>query len=940
MGTFERVVSPRMVRRIIRHHRKIGGFGREAPHERGYVLPAAELDPDDRAELEAPSDGLVRLIADNADNARNRLELEVFAAWEDLRRRGRLPPSAIRERMERLGQAEIDEIRAVLRTQRRLLPPRPGESREGLTWSLFAAYWVELRTFDPEQLTYDLPNLAARHEEVDRLLAEDVPWRLPAAPAHVTAPLPAPPPPPPSAEILALGMRLDAAIGPSVQASPACLTPAPTLWSTLLVLADRRLRHDLRKACWDAERPFERGDVLRFVLSLGARPLVQPLPYVGPVRVLRHLARARARTHATELGDALDAAIARHEVALRDRLRPVVRAALEPAVKVASVVEEVALTKTIDELLDRLAAKGRLDFPTLRDGISRNHTKLSDLRAADVLTDPLLAADRALATSLAGVHRRGEVYRRVLHRASALAFGTPGGRFVTRFALIPAIGAYAVIEALQHTVGLVVHLHLLNPVVFVALALFILGLVNSATVRDLAGRAVTAVGHALRIVLSDLPRWLAARAFFKTVTWRRLWRWLIEPALLAAPLSLLVYLLLAALPPPLHLTLLFAPFVVAVILVNSALGLRLEEAMTDAIVRARRFISEDLLPGLFGWILAVFRALLDAFERALYAVDERLQLRAGTRRRHVVLLAFVAVPWRIVSYIARLYVNLSLEPKVNPVKHFPAVTIGHKLVVPLSLALATSLEPALGATAANTIATIVLFVVPGLFGFLTWELKENWRLYDRNRPSTLRPVVIGSHGETVLRLLRPGFHSGTLPKHFAKLRRAIRRTPGPARERQLAKLAAKRHHLEHDMRTFLERDLLALVVRANADTTLADLAVDHVALASNRIIVRFAQGETFTLEAPAGHIAGLFLPTPSEPIGQLMVAGLHRMAAVEFIREGLRKDGEAWTEGPDELIREPIATATVPILWSDWVAAWQAASRGARQTQPKAKRRA
>ena len=65
--------------------------------------------------------------------------------------------------------------------------------------------------------------------------------------------------------------------------------------------------------------------------------------------------------------------------------------------------------------------------------------------------------------------------------------------------------------------------------------------------------------------------------------------------------------------------------------------------------------------------------------------------------------------------------------------------------------------------------------MPGIFGFLVWEFRENWRLYAANRPKGLRPVPLGPHGETMPRLLRPGFHSGTLPKRFAKLRRAERR---------------------------------------------------------------------------------------------------------------------------------------------------------------------
>ena len=68
----------------------------------------------------------------------------------------------------------------------------------------------------------------------------------------------------------------------------------------------------------------------------------------------------------------------------------------------------------------------------------------------------------------------------------------------------------------------------------------------------------------------------------------------------------------------------------------------------------------------------------------------------------------------------------------------------------------------------------MIAAVPGAVGFLVWELKSNWDLYASNRPATLRPVLVGHHGETMGALLRPGFHSGTVPKLYARMRRALR----------------------------------------------------------------------------------------------------------------------------------------------------------------------
>ena len=46
----------------------------------------------------------------------------------------------------------------------------------------------------------------------------------------------------------------------------------------------------------------------------------------------------------------------------------------------------------------------------------------------------------------------------------------------------------------------------------------------------------------------------------------------------------------------------------------------------------------------------------------------------------------------------------------------------------------------------QAIATGLVSVTPGVFGFLVWELKENWRLYDSNRSLEFRPTIIGGHG--------------------------------------------------------------------------------------------------------------------------------------------------------------------------------------------------
>src|SRR5207248_10049289 len=99
---------------------------------------------------------------------------------------------------------------------------------------------------------------------------------------------------------------------------------------------------------------------------------------------------------------------------------------------------------------------------------------------------------------------------------------------------------------------------------------------------------------------------------------------------------------------------------------------------------------------------------------------------------------------------------------------------------------------------ANAVAGTIVWGIPGIFGFLVWELKENWKLYRANEAPTLSPVIVGSHGETMLRLMRPGFHSGTLPKLYAKLRRHERRHQEIRARRRLEEL----HHVEAAVKRF------------------------------------------------------------------------------------------------------------------------------------------
>ena len=591
---------------------------------------------------------------------------------------------------------------------------------------------------------------------------------------------------------------------------------------------------------------------------------------------------------------------------MRDRFRPLLLGSLDEAgLKPRSYVERVARDKIIEELLDRVVERGFLTMGDLRDAVARNRLKLADLSGPGEFFagDPLLRANQKLAVSLDGVYHRGEVYLRGLQRVSSLAFGTRVGRLLTLYLILPLLGAFVALKAVQEVAELVDHhllhpgrprpvvvaatdmglllspgpagpfaaaamhaagdwhepLELLNEYSFLTTAIFLLLLLHVPRFRRLVVAALRLLWRVVRGVFYDLPagfmRLSPVRAFFQSRAYLLFYLVVLKPLLLTAPVALILVLL--HVDPTAVATAWAGLFLAAEVLLHSRLGMHVEEAVGDATLRGWRLFSRNMIPGLFGLILAFFRRLLDGVERLLYTVDEWLRFRSGDRRGSVAVKAALGFVWFFVTYVVRFCVNLLVEPQINPIKHFPVVTVSHKLVLaffvpPMTAALSLTMDAALAATVAFSIGACI----PGIFGFLVWEFKENWRLYRANQPRDLRPQIAGGHGETVPRLLRPGFHSGTLPKLYARLRR-IKGTDLGKRHEDL-------HHVEEAVRRFVERNLLALLSGSKTWGEDQPLHVGHVHLASNRIRVelrRSGQGEAsvhIDLEEHSGRlVAGI-----------------------------------------------------------------------------------
>jgi hypothetical protein len=757
-----------------------------------------------------------------------------------------------------------------------------------------------------------------------------------------------------------LADRLRAALGLDAEQTRewrhvlAALMPRAT---GLLWPREARLLYDLQKVCIDHEREIFALDVVEWALSLGRRPIKRPLPGQPDILTLKHLRSALRRLSGARLPAAtrehlerlLHAAIHHSETLVRERFQPRVEEAIrEVGLRPRNLPERVALAKLTEELLDRVVERGFLSMGDLRDALSRNNLKLPDLAGPRqfLFGDQLIRANRRLAVALDGIYRRGEIYLRWLQRLSSAAFGTVIGRFLVLYVILPFGGSFVILEGVQHIIHAVAKLsagqapapsleppppapgedgdvpdgwsespepaphvhspiHLVHWYSLLLLGVFLLALLHVPPFRRAVGKALYLVYLGLKAVLVDLPaaclRLPAVRSVLDSRPFRAFRQFVLVPLLVAAPVGALLGLfgIDASIAGGL------AAFLVAAGLLNTRAGRDLQEAVEDWLARTWHQVQNDIVPGLIRLVLAAFRWLLEEVERFLYAVDERLRFRTGEGRVTTVMKATLGVGWFFCTYLVRVGLNLFVEPTVNPIKHFPVVTVAAKLILPIIpalLALITApLEPLVGRAVANMVATVAIFFLPGLAGFIVWELKENWRLYQANRPSTLRPVMIGHHGESMVRLLRPGFHSGTIPKLYARLRKAQRRGQRTGRWRTFHKHRESLAEVAGAVRHFIERELIALLKGSRSWGELC-LEVRSVELSSNRVRIELHCPEHsdeavwITFEELSGWlVAGLAGPgwlaaLSREPVlaFEAALTGLYKMAGVDLVREQIR----------------------------------------------------
>lgn len=618
-----------------------------------------------------------------------------------------------------------------------------------------------------------------------------------------------------------------------------------------------------------------------WLTSLGRIRPREMLPFQAPLHCLRSLQSARDRLddinwppHELEdFGALLEAMRERFSHRLETQLMPRLARAMQEANFVPrNHRERVAEHKMRRELLDVIKQRRHLKFTDVRDIVARNVLRLPDPTLEEFFRgDRLHRFDRAAALALPGVYRPGELYIKGLQQLSAPLFGTRTGRDVLRHALVPFGLTYLTLKSID----LLMHLlpeaeesfHLTTALTVTAGGT----LANLVLYTDIGRHVLRAIWTGTRtlfdLLLIEAPRrllrWPPLARLLGTGLIRGLARNLIQPLLFGIlPLTPIMALAVVVEEIPIEpgFWLLGLAFALGTLARNTPAGRRFIDNLVTYLVQLQRRINQALVVGFIQHLLYLFKEATRRIAQGLHRVEEGLTHHLHEPFGGFLLKAVAAPLWAFAEALIQFYITVLVEPQVNPVKHFPIVTIGHKLMLPflpsltaLMVELSRSVLPTL---IAIPLVTLTVVLLPGLFGFVVWEFKENWRLYQANHtarprgkaiPGTglaLEPAIIGSHGETMRGMLYRGFHSGTLPRAYDRVRRVIEQQirDQALYPRRVRACERRLRAIERAIRVFVDRELI-FALRERCHTphcALARIETQHLELATNLIELALA----------------------------------------------------------------------------------------------------
>lgn len=661
----------------------------------------------------------------------------------------------------------------------------------------------------------------------------------------------------------------------------------------------RRLLQDIQKSYIDPQKEYFHLRIAQWIFTLGKIPLRQSLPILPILKKLKTLKSIEKRIFTLQIGHKelvrfrsfVRQAFHNDEAELREKFSDMIARALTAAEFRPSsqntLQERLAFAKIKGEILDIIVEKGHMQYSDLRDVISRNDLKMKDLSGPKefLFGDQLLRLDKEMAKSFKGLYRPAEIYMHLIHRISSLLFGISTGRTISKYLFLPFGGAFALLILIVEIWELIYKLqgvakanipkkelenfppgaiwdqftvhhfvpHITSKEYVIPLGFAILFFFFTKVGRTL-GRAITKfVWRQIRLCFWIWPQkiwnfsWI--QWFYKLKIWRFLAIFILKPAAYSLPFVLfaIYFTDILVILRTSEQTLILLGIALANLIINTPLGREIFDQFEDLIIYLFLSLNRTVFIGIFQVVMEVFRFALKWMEYVLYTVDDFFRFRKGDRLSIQIFKVIFGKIWYAMTYVFRFTINLIVEPQVNPIKHFPVVTISHKMILPLALIMMEESEQWLsfmGPFAWIGVSLVFLFTqfgIPGICGFMAWEFKENWKLYKKSAPKHPIPVLIGSHGERMPQLLIPGFHSGTLPRLYKKMRRACLYAYRTGKWGPLFRLEYQQEHLVEELTHFIQRCFLAqLQEHSEMAAELKKIRLEKILLSSQKIQILFS----------------------------------------------------------------------------------------------------
>jgi hypothetical protein len=434
---------------------------------------------------------------------------------------------------------------------------------------------------------------------------------------------------------------------------------------------------------------------------------------------------------------------------------------------------------------------------------------------------------------------------------------------------------------------------------------FLLSLLHLSWFRELCKQTILLTYRALRRVLIDAPLYIVHLPLVQQALngWPFLlfWSFGLKPAVACLLLYLIVPDVFVNWPAG------CITFLLTGIVLNYRPVKALGEAILQAVANVYESLRAGLLPGLLRFVMWIFKQVTDGLEYLLHTVDEWLRFRQGDSQLSLVIRTVAAFLWYPVAWLMRFYLVVLIEPWFNPVKA-PVSLLAAKFMYPIYTLYLTELRGSLNdekVPMPMKVAWLILFLtiwlLPDAFGFLFWEMKENWRMYRANRQSQLRPVGVGPHAETVRQLLQPGFHSGTVPKLYARLREAEREAIRTGSWRTARTWRRSLAEVEQTIRRLVERELVKLL-QESMRWKGEPVRVGKVMLTPTRIGIELARTEAeqavrIEWEDQAGWLVASIresgwleaLDNTQRRDVTTALAGLYKLAGIDLVQEQLRE---------------------------------------------------